>query len=899
MFSMKPASQPTPISALHEILKWSASRPEWQQDALRRIVTNGTISPNDLEELNYLCRFKHKAVTENPTLKPAPLGSAHIPPAPGAEASVNLVSVGDLQGVNRLPPKQTLPFGTAPSLTVIYGDNGSGKSGYARVIKKACRTRGMLPVIRSDAFAKGNAQISTGTILFSAGGKNTTVTWTDGLSCDPRLSNIFVFDSSTANHYLEQDGPATFTPHGLDVLPKLTKTCDAIHQLLKKDIQELNSEITSTAKTWRYTPTTVVGKFIVGLSSITKQADLEALCGNSEIQSKRLGELVDILKSDPKQKAKETRAAKARLEAFAHKVKFTATELSNERVADFKALVGNAKATSDAAKAFAAGQFDLNDLPGTRDDLWRKLWEAARIFSISSAYPEKVFPVTEEEARCVLCQQPIDAVVAERLKAFESFCKDQSQQLAAQAAKALKDAIEKVELIKPLADEHAKVDADLRTATEEQVASIANFVKEADQQLTAIKTSLAQSVWTEPGTTPASPADIITAIANALETRAKTEESAQDPIVRQALETERNELTDREWLGRLKDEMLTQIGRYKRIATLEDCQKDAVTTGITTKNSKLTELLVTDAYCTRFKTETESLGLRTLKVKLEEAKGAKGETRFGLRFEDQSRFTVPEVASEGEQRCIALGAFLAELSQASHQSALVFDDPVSSLDHWHREKIAVRLVQESKIRQVIVFTHDAIFLNDLHSNAEQSSATANYHFLDWKDSQPGWCNEGLPWDCKSPEDRLDKLEKRQRELAKTWGARPSQTDTSNMREAYGWLRATVERIVERVIFADVVFRYRSYVKLKELDRVVGFSQAECDEVARLFKKCCDVTDSHDPAQGKQATVPEPKDLQTDLDAAKQLLVNIRARQKAAKSPPTTPASQTVPASGIT
>ncbi len=42
---------------------------------------------------------------------------------------------------------------------------------------------------------------------------------------------------------------------------------------------------------------------------------------------------------------------------------------------------------------------------------------------------------------------------------------------------------------------------------------------------------------------------------------------------------------------------------------------------------------------------------------------------------------VGKVLSEGEHRCVALAAFLAELSTIDAQSAIVFDDPVSSLDH--------------------------------------------------------------------------------------------------------------------------------------------------------------------------------------------------------------------------
>lgn len=54
--------------------------------------------------------------------------------------------------------------------------------------------------------------------------------------------------------------------------------------------------------------------------------------------------------------------------------------------------------------------------------------------------------------------------------------------------------------------------------------------------------------------------------------------------------------------------------------------------------------------------------------------------------------------------------FLAELATTDTASAIVFDDPVSSLDHVHRDKVAERLANESLSRQVIVFTHDIAFL---------------------------------------------------------------------------------------------------------------------------------------------------------------------------------------------
>jgi energy-coupling factor transporter ATP-binding protein EcfA2 len=875
---MKPVIPSTPVSAPHDILVWSANRPDWQKDALRRILTNGTVTKEDIQELEQLCRYKH--ITPKPgvaAIQCTPLDSRHVPPNPGSAASVSLVSLSNLQNVNRLPSNQVITLGSSPGLTVVYGDNGSGKSGYARVIKKACRTRGALPEIRPDAFAPVQGPAS-GDIGFHIAGASHKASWKDGVLCDSRLFNVFVFDSSTADNYLEQDGPATFTPHGLDVLPKLSKTCDAINENLKKSIADLRTEISTFTKGWRYSATTGVGKLLNSLSSTTTTLAVNTLAGNNEQQSARLVVLTETLKSDPKKKAKETRSSKDRLNAFAERTKVSATALSDLAASTLKTQLANANSTLELATKFASEQFSATDLPGTRDVLWRKLWEAARIYSTSLAYKDKDFPVTEE-ALCLLCQHPLNPEAVLRLKAYDAFCKDQSQKLAGDAANLLKESADKIELTESLAADHAKIESDLAVMKPDQILAIVEFVKEADTRLIAFKKSLKDKVWTDTTTLPTSPAMALEAVVAELEQRAKTEESAEDPKVRAAFQTEREELVDREWLGRLKNEVLGQIERYKQIKLLELCQKDVNTTTVTSKNSELTKLLVTDQFCKKFRTETENLGLRTLEVKLEDIKGSKGETKFGLRFESNTQYSVTQVASEGEQRCIALAAFLAELSQASHNSALVFDDPVSSLDHFHREKIAVRLFEESKIRQVVVFTHDSIFLNDLNSHAGD---TAKYLFLDWNGSQPGWCYEGLPWDCKSPEDRLDKLGIKQRDIAKNWGLKPSQDDVSKMREAYGWLRATIERIVERVVFADVVFRFRSYIKLKDLNKVVGFTQVECDEINRLFKICCEVTEAHDPAQGKQASTKEPKDLKADIDATTLLLSTLRARQKLIK-----------------
>jgi hypothetical protein len=138
-----------PTSVLHDIFAWSIGRPAWQCDALRRIITKDKLDDSDRIELEHLCRQTEGAIATNgKALVVAPLAEEHLPAGPNAQASVSIEYLNNLTGVNRLPSAQKITFGPMPGLTVVYGDNGTGKSGYVRVIKKACRTRGAPPVIQ-------------------------------------------------------------------------------------------------------------------------------------------------------------------------------------------------------------------------------------------------------------------------------------------------------------------------------------------------------------------------------------------------------------------------------------------------------------------------------------------------------------------------------------------------------------------------------------------------------------------------------------------------------------------------------------------------------------------------------------------------------------------------------
>ena len=61
------------------------------------------------------------------------------------------------------------------------------------------------------------------------------------------------------------------------------------------------------------------------------------------------------------------------------------------------------------------------------------LWEHARKFSQELAYPGQPFPVVENDAHCVLCQQNLDHAARHRLQKFEAFVASTTEQKLRQA----------------------------------------------------------------------------------------------------------------------------------------------------------------------------------------------------------------------------------------------------------------------------------------------------------------------------------------------------------------------------------------------------------------------------------------------------------------------------------
>ena len=139
--------------------------------------------------------------------------------------------------------------------------------------------------------------------------------------------------------------------------------------------------------------------------------------------------------------------------------------------------------------------------------------------------------------------------------------------------------------------------------------------------------------------------------------------------------------------------------------------------------NKLADEAITPQLRDNFRKEITGLVGDTFRVEVVRSGGRAGAPKYKIQLVRSPIQSVPEILSEGEQTCVGIASFFAELTTSEHNSSLVFDDPISSLDHKWRTRAADRLAEEAKSRQVIIFTHDLIFLNDLHNSTDRKGVS--------------------------------------------------------------------------------------------------------------------------------------------------------------------------------
>lgn len=864
------------MTLLQEILSWSNSLPVWQRDALRRLFQQQDLTHQDYDDFYALLKAAHD-IPDPQNHQPIPLAAEHLP-VNTMQTPVVLTAMHDLHHVNRIAPGQTLTF-SPTGITVIYGGNSSGKSGYSRVLKRACRARDQAENVLPDATnpAEHNSTPDA-TFDITINANNKSVKWVRGTAPPDELSTIAVFDAYCARAYL-REGEAAYLPYGMDIVVNLAdKVIPELNQRLTKETSSINIDVTPFN---HLIGQTAVGKLIAGLSYRTNPADLNTLATLSEAEISRIAELKTVLsETDPKAKAMELTLSAKRIKNVAERIDAAFKCVYDDAVTKLRAICDATVVAEGAEKAAAANlRSGVNLLPGTGDQAWKSLFEAARKFSIEIAYHGHPFPYTDNGAVCPLCQQPL-ADAGERLKRFEKYIQDDAAKVASQKRQELNNAKTKIERANITLGFDDAIKEELSSLDHTLISLITNFESTIGSRRTWMLNAIASYCWTDMPQVSENPRRKLRSYAARQLIAARTFKKAADEAQKKAFETEYSELVARQNLKNTLEPILDLLRRMKLRNNLEKCNNDLKTRPITEKSKELANNVITPALKTAIDNEFRKLDIGHIKTKLNQ-RSERGKIQYSLALDLPTTAEIETILSEGEQRAIAIGSFLAELHLAGHKGAIVFDDPVSSLDHHRRKRVAVRIVSESAHRQVIVFTHDTVFLCELCEQINQQNVVGVVRHLEWENNAPGHVKEGLPWGHKKYDERLQILKTQQRNLIANWPAYPNAAECSKICNLYGWLRATIERAIKDIVFNDVIDRYRDDMKVGKLIDVGGLERNACAEICRLHKHCSGIIEAHDKSSTQNSSAPTPTELGNDITALENAIKTIKnARQLA-------------------
>lgn len=864
------------MTVLEELVAWSKDRPAWQRDALRRLVLNGGLSDADIAELTDICKSSHGLAEQRPI---TPLAKDHVPEAGAGTAPVSLVSIFHHRGVNALAEDQTLSFG--PNLTVVYGDNAAGKTGYIRILKSACRARGQETIL-GNVVSGGTPLSPVVAIKYRVGTEAEPREWA-GNGEDEFISRVSVFDSQSAAVYLTEKTDVAFRPFGLDLFDKLVRACRAVRARLESEQRALASNALAAVQT-QIPEGTAVAKLLAALSSLTKPDSVQALAHLSGEEEDRLTliekTLLDLQANDPEKLGRELTLRAGRIRALGRHLRDVEAALSTTAVEALVATRLEGRRKSEEARRLREATFPNGMLPGTGAESWTGLWEAARRFSVGDAYPGQAFPVVEDGARCVLCQQDLDHAASHRLRQFETFVASTTERELRQAREAF------VRARKALAELRTSNETIVETLKEvrlEHVAaadavSAALEMNEERRRLVALALAEDKDLPSDcPQLVAVAPE--VDALAEQIDERVRTLRSNATADTRKQLAAERQELRARKLLAQHKTAVLNEIEGRKKVAAYGLCINDTTTNAITQKSTAVTKVAVSQKLKQRFRDELTNLHFSHVEVELQEAGGAEGVLYHKLVLTRAPGVELPRVVSEGEQRCLSIAAFFAELATADDPSGIVFDDPVSSLDYKWREGVALRLVQEAKTRQVVVFTHDIVFLLLLRQFAEKDEVGQLDQHVRQLAKGAGVCTEELPWVAMRVGKKIGYLKNEWQSLDKLFRDGHQGAYEKDAKYLYGLLREAWERALEEVLLEGIVERFRPGVETKQIGKIADITADDCRAVDAAMTKCSRWLPGHDQAAAARAPVPEPVELQADLKALEDWVGAIRARRK--------------------
>ncbi|WP_287125616.1 hypothetical protein [Desulfobacter sp.] len=776
----------------------------------------------------------------------------------GDEASkgkLQIKAIKGIENVNALAAYQSIEIN--PNLTIIYGGNGTGKSGYIRLLNNAFTSRGDKQIL-PNVFKEETTGEPYCKFIFQSDDSHYELEFPKDKD-NIAFTQFSVFDSHSVRVLLEQDNKLNFTPSGFEFFEKVLQLYEALSSILREEITT-NRPANEFEK--HFINENPIQTEIINLGANTDVKKLKEIGNYSKTDAEKLDQNLtkwkEIKSLDVLKKITELQNLQKQLSELTTRQQAILDRLKPEDIKSYQSLIASFSEFQKLAKQEGIKSLKEYEIESLESEEWREFIKASRSYAVVLTKNRKKgdeYPA--ENDKCLFCLQPLADKEITLINSYWKLLKSQAEaelnriiQRIREVEKGLKglapvkfDAtttlFEYINAVAPaLAQKWKDLVSDSETSRQNLITNLSNRNLDLNVSSFAVSTKEFEAITKR----------ITDAIENLININPAKE--------LEELEAKINYFKDKSLLNKLLDKILAFVAVHKWAAKAEKCLSIFNTRLVTIKQGELFREHITEKYTKTFNDECEKLNAP--KVVNIVQRNAKGSTLRKLQVAGK---VANNILSEGEQRAISLADFLTEVRLDPKNKGIFFDDPVSSQDHDRREKIAARIVNLSKQTQTIIFTHDIAFFIRLKIIAETTGVNYQYTTIRKAGDIPGIINPDLPWIVQPVKKRIRTLKDRLVRLKKVEQENSEDDYFFAAKAWYILLREAWERAVEERLFKGVVERFSLGIQTLRLKKVV-ITDALITEIEHGMTESSNWL--HDAAAGLNPTPPDTSKAEADL-----------------------------------